>query len=244
MGGDRCGDGLIAPVQRSAKAALVACIVIVVGGAVGFWYLVLRDDAPPPPRIEATVGSVPGSIPDGIDGTWSIAAGRGDAYVGYRISELFAADTVKKEAVGRTSAIEGSMTVDGAVITSAQVTADLSRLESEQAQRDRALRDLGLETDRFPTATFTLTEPIVLPGAPVVGETVDVEAMGELELHGVTRPVTLALQAVWRGPTIEVAGTAPVRLADFAIARVSVPLVAVDDAGMLEVQLVFDAPAA
>lgn len=225
--------------QRSAKLALVACIVVVIGGAVGFWYFVLRDTAPPPPSLGAAAGTVPGSVPTSADGTWTTMTGQGDAYVGYRILELFAADTVKKEAVGRTNALVGELVIDGSTVTAATITADVTQLESDQAERDAAVRERGLETDAFPTATFTLTAPIELPGEPVVGREITVEATGDLTLHGVTKPVTVPIEAVWTGATVEVVGTVPILLADYGIERISVPLVTIDEQGSLELQLVF-----
>jgi hypothetical protein len=49
----------------------------------------------------------------------------------------------------------------------------------------------------------------------------------------------LTLDANWDGKTIEVAGTAPITLADFSIERPETPIVSVDDHGSLEVHLFF-----
>src|SRR5439155_1704235 len=86
----------------------------------------------------------------------------------------------------------------------ALVVADLTGLTSDQARRDSAIRERGLETDRFPETTFTLTAPITLPSAPVRGTSYRVTATGDLTLHGVTRSVQVALEAKWNGATIAV----------------------------------------
>jgi len=236
-------------VQRSAKLAMVACVVVIVGGGLAFWFFVLRDTAPPKASLSglggssATTAARPpgtggGSSSSSADGTWTVTQGN-EVFVGYRIQELFGGETVKKEAAGRTSAVTGSMVVQGSTIPSATVTADVTKLKSDRAQRDNAIKGQGLETDRFGTATFTLTQPIALASPPVVGERQSVQATGDLTLHGVTKQVTIPLQAEWKGDTIAVAGSTPVALADHGITPISTGFVAIDDQGELELQLVF-----
>jgi polyisoprenoid-binding protein YceI len=132
------------------------------------------------------------------------------------------------------------MEIAGGVVTSARVTADLTALTSDSARRDETQRTQGLQTDQFPEATFTLTEPIDLGEPPAPGSPVTVTATGDLTLHGVTRPVTLELQASWTGTVIDVAGGTRIVLADFAIEPPRNPFVTVDDVGEFEVQLSFE----
>ena len=59
-----------------------------------------------------------------------------------------------------------------------------------------------------------------------------------------TAPTTVTLDARWDGDTIEVAGSAPIVLADFDIEPPDVPgLAKADDAGSFEILLVFERPA-
>ena len=99
--------------------------------------------------------------------------------------------------------------------------------------------DHALETDKFPTARFTLTTPIPLPAGIKRGEAVETKATGRLLLHGVTRPVTVDLDARWDGPTIQVVGSAPITLADFHITAPNTVIADVDDHGSFEFDLVF-----
>jgi polyisoprenoid-binding protein YceI len=71
-----------------------------------------------------------------------------------------------KDAVGRTGEVTGSAQVASTTIEAAELTADMTTLESDEARRDGALRDRGIETDRFPEATFTLTEPVRARAVP------------------------------------------------------------------------------
>ena len=165
--------------------------------------------------------------------------GRTESFVGYRVQEQLA--TVgAATAVGRTSDVTGTMTIDGTTITAVDVTADLTTLQSDEANRDRQLQRQGLETATFPTATFTLTQPIELDAVPADGEVVDATATGDLTLHGVTQSVEIPLQARIDGGVITVAGMLPIQFADYDIAQPQGMIVlSVEDHGDLELQLHF-----
>lgn len=221
-------------------AVLVALLAVLAGA---FWWFVLRDDAPPeatlPDRTVPTSTDTTGAAR--ADGEWIVQPGE-EVFVGYRIEEQFAADTFNSTAVGRTGVVEGSMTVAGSGVTVVEIVADVTALESDQSRRDNFIRTRGLETDAFPQATFTLTEPIALGATPEIGEVVEAVARGELELHGVTRDVEIPVEARWNGDTIDVSGSLPIVLADYDIERISITLVTVAEDGVLEFQLTF-APA-
>lgn len=236
--------------SKTAKiVAAVVVVVILVGGA-GFWYLV-RDDAPEAANLDAidvptpsgttpgTTGSGSGSPVGGVDGTWAVLQGE-DVFVGYRVDELFAGETISKTAAGRTPAVTGQVVIADGSVTEATFTADVTKLTSDKSQRDAAIGSRGLQTERFPEATFTLTEPIQLSD-PVEGQEVSVEATGNLTLHGVTKPVTLDLTAKWTGSAITVAGSAPIAFADYGMDVIEIPgFVTTEDHGTLELQLVLE----
>lgn len=226
--------------SRTGKVVIGAVVALVVAG-VATWWFVLRDTAPPKARVDAVTANAPAGAESrsSPDGTWSVKAAD-SVFVGYRIQELFAAATVKRTAAGRTPKVMGTMSVAGRTIPSAQIAADLTGLTSDQARRDSAIRERGLETARFPDATFTLTAPITLPSTPVKGTSYRVTATGDLALHGVTRSVQVALEAKWNGSTIAVAGSTPIVLSDYGMAAIKLPgFVETDDRGTMELQLLF-----
>jgi polyisoprenoid-binding protein YceI len=161
-----------------------------------------------------------------LDGTWTVDPtigsfdyGAGDfsgSWVGYRVQEELAG-VGGAEAVGRTPDVSGTITLEGTTLTSAELVADLTTLRSDQSMRDGQLGRQGIQTDQFPTATFVLTEPIELGSLPTEGESVSVEAVGDLTIHGVTNNVTIPLVAVQAGDVIGAAGSLTFTWADYGM---------------------------
>lgn len=172
-----------------------------------------------------------------FDGTWTLVDG--DSFVGYRVREELAFLPAPTDAVGRSTAVEGSLEIDGLQIVATTVTADLTQLESDESRRDFAIHTNGLQSDTFPTAKFALTRPIVLDEQPAEGKVVDVEATGDLTLHGVTREVTIPLEARWDGGQIAVVGSLDIAFADYEITPPSLGPATVGDNGTIELQLLF-----
>lgn len=223
-------------VVRTGVVAMAVVAVLVVAAA---WWVFLRDDAPPAAAlVEREVEEAPASA---LDGRWSIQTGP-DVFAGYRIDEESA--VLHNTAVARTPDVAGHLRVAGTEIGAVSVTVDMTTLVSQDdqlpvANRDRAMRTAGLESDTFPTASFTLTEPIELGTLPDPGQAVHFDAVGELTLHGVTRPVTVPFEARWNGRVIDVTASAEVRLADYGIEQPAIQVVTVADEGTFELQLTF-----
>ncbi len=172
-----------------------------------------------------------------LAGTWVVDSG--SSFVGYRIDEELSG-VGSTTAVGRTAAVEGSLTFDGAGITGVEVTADLTQLESDDSRRDGQLRRQSLETNTYPEATFVLAEPISIPGDPADGQPVTATAIGDLTLHGVANRVSLALEGQYVDGAVVVVGSTVIALADYEIDPPSSMLVlSVADQAVMEMQLIF-----
>jgi polyisoprenoid-binding protein YceI len=241
---------------------LLAAVVVVLGAAAfAGWWFVLRDDAPPPADIDTAgealdeaAGSQAGDAPTdgsasdrGVEGTWTVdqSAGSFDdfsgTWAGYRFGEELASIGTNT-AVGRTPDVTGTMTVTGEEVSAVDVEVDLTTLDSDSDQRDGALRRRGLESDRFPTATFSLIEPVALPAglAEVEAGRGTVSSTGELTIHGVTNEVTIELEAELQGDTAVVVGSAPISLADYGIdPPTGFSVLSIADQGTFEFQLFF-----
>ena len=177
--------------------------------------------------------------PDDPTGEWVISA-EGETFVGYRVNEELA-NVGAFTAVGRTRAVTGSLAFDGAAITSVEIEADLTRLSSGDTRRDRALGSQGLETNTYPTATFSLTQPIALDAVPAEGDSIAVDAVGELTIHGVTNEVTIPLEGQRAGGYVVVVGSIEIVFADYGMDTPSAFIVvSIEDFGIMEFQLVFE----
>ena len=190
--------------------------------------------ATPAPAAESS-----GTAGGELAGTWQLVSG-GDSFVGYRVQEELAT-LGAKTAVGRTSAITASLEFDGATINAVAVEADLTQLESDDSRRDRTLRRQGIETGSFPTASFALTEPIVLDAPPEDGVPIATTAVGELTLHGVTRTVHVALEGQLTNGLVVVIGSTEIEFADYEVDTPSAAIVlSIEDRGVMEFQLIFE----
>ncbi len=255
--------------RRRLWIVLGASAALIVVAAVSIWWFLLRSDAPeavslegalasvassttstPPPETTApspasTLAADPpqttttiGDDPPPIEGAWTLA-GDGRSFAGYRVREELAGIGFF-EAVGRSSEVSGSLTIEGGQVTAVDVLVDMTALRSDDSRRDGAIRRQALETDTFPEASFSLTEPITLPAGAAAGDAFAVEGVGELELHGVTRTVTLPLEAQLAEGSVVVVGSLPILFADYGITPPSAAIVlSVEDNGVMEFQLVF-----
>jgi polyisoprenoid-binding protein YceI len=182
--------------------------------------------------------AAPATTTDGsVAGTWTVAA---DSVAGYRVREQLANLPAESDAVGRTSQITGSITLETSgtttTLTAGTLTVDTTSIASDKSQRDNRMRDEGLQTDRFTTATFTLTKPVEIPAAALAGTASDVTLTGDLTLHGVTRSVQIPAQAQLVDGTIQVVGSLGFPLSDYSITAPNIGgfIVSIADTGTLE----------
>jgi polyisoprenoid-binding protein YceI len=225
----------------------VVALLALVGGP-WVYINVIRDDAPDRLTLDdattttvagagdVTTTTVDGTTPEavGIDGTWTITSG---SQAGYRVKEvLFGQDA---EAVGRTPDVTGTLTITGTTVTSTDVVVDMTTVASSESRRDGQFQGRIMDTATYPTATFSLTEPVELGAVPADGEVVTHRVTGDLTLRGVTRSVTFDLSARRNGATIEANATIAVSFDDFEIPDASGGPASVGRDGELELLLIF-----
>ena len=143
------------------------------------------------------------------------------------------------EAVGATNAIVGSILFgqDGMPLACSRFDVDLRTLRSDEARRDNYLYNNTLETQRYPLATFVLTEVEGLDGPLTDGEETTFTLIGNLTIHGVTRLVAWEAAATLDGETIEGSAATTFDMPDFEIEPPVVgPVVSLDETVKLEVE--------
>jgi polyisoprenoid-binding protein YceI len=225
--------------KRWLGIGIAAAALFMVGAPYAYIHFI-QGKAPAPlslssPSVTPVASASSSAQPSGsTDGTWKVA---GDSIVGYRIKEvLFGQSNV---AVGRTSDITGSLTVEGTTISSGTFTVDMTTVASDESRRDGQFNGRIMETGSFPTATFTLTDPIDLGSIPDQGVEKTFQAKGNLTLHGVTRSVTFTVKGRYDSSSFQVVGSIPVTFADYNISNPSFGAVTTEDHGLLEFSLNF-----
>ncbi len=246
--------------SRTMKVGLVAVIAIAaLGGA--FWYFILRDDSPPPVSLDSALDTIATSTPAatsttgtgdpaptattaaepaaGVEGDWAVDTSQ-ETFVGYRVEEELA-QIGATTAVGRTPNVTGAISItDDAVAAGAQIVADMTTLQSDSGLRDGQLRNQGIQFGQFPTATFTLTEALQLPDGLEDGERVSATLVGDFELHGVTQPVQIPVEAQLSNGFLVVVGSIVIEFADYDIdAPQAARVLSIEDNGIMEFQLFF-----
>jgi polyisoprenoid-binding protein YceI len=120
-----------------------------------------------------------------------------------------------------------------------RLDADLSTMTSDEPRRDDHMRTMGIESDRFPTASFASTADLVV--RPEAGSaSARALVRGELTLHGVTRTVDVPVQARYDGSRIEVVGSLSFPWELFEMPQPNLSYVTVEADPTMEFQLFFD----
>ena len=221
---------------RWLVAAVVVVVVLAVGGPFVYIHFI-EGPAPAPLKLSNSPGTTTAGGP--VAGSWKVGSG---SQAGYRVQEVLVGQP--NTAVGRTSAVTGSMVITATTVSSASFSVDLTSVHSDQSERDVQFQGRIMDTAMYPTATFALSDPIALGAAPVAGKTVKAEATGDLDMHGVSRSVTFSVTARYTGSTIEVSGSIPVLFSNWDIANPSFGPVTTQSSGTVEFLLDFTRNAA
>ena len=182
---------------RWIAAAVAAIVVLVVLGAWAFIKF-----GPTAPRLALPAG--PATAPTGpLDGSWVVADG---SIAGFRVRE--SALGMSNDAVGRTSAVTGTVVISGSRVISAVVRVDLAAITVEGKPQPQVAS--SLRTGQYPDATFTLIAPVTPSPSFAAGATVSFTATGQLAMNGTTHQATVSLSVRRDGASLQVAGSIPV----------------------------------
>jgi polyisoprenoid-binding protein YceI len=186
-----------------------------------------------------TTSSASTAAAGSLTGNWQIATG---SLAGYRVREKLAFLPAQSDAVGRTSQITGSAVFgqhgDALTISKASFTVNVLSLKSDRSMRDEKIRQIGLESERYPTAVFVLSSPLALSRKAIEGKIGHVSATGTFQIHGVTKSETLPLEVSLAGSTFEAAGSLTFPWSEFGMTAPSVGgFVNVTDKATLEFDL-------
>jgi polyisoprenoid-binding protein YceI len=195
------------PRRRWLRWIAVAAAAIVVLIVLGAWAFIKFQPSPAPlalPSGSASAAAGP------FDGTWDVSAG---SVAGFRVPET--ALGLSTDAVGRTSAVTGTVVISGGQVTTAAVRVDLAAITVSGKTPPQFTN--SLRTGQYPNATFTLAAPVTLSSAFAAGAAASFTATGRLAMNGTTHQVTVRLSARRDGTILRVAGSFPVTFSAWQI---------------------------
>ena len=200
----------------------------------------------PEPDPGPDPGSDPASPTGGAaDGTWIVDDEFGEfdfdtasgSFAGFRVDEELTIGEVT--AVGRTGGVTGSLTIDDGTLVAAEITVDMTTIESNDFRRENAIRG-AVRASVYPTAAFVLTEPVQLDvEALESGAEHEVDAVGDLTVNGTTNQVSFHLHPTIVEPGLGlIVGHTEIFWSDFGVTAPRAPIVvSVEDHGIVEFQL-------
>jgi polyisoprenoid-binding protein YceI len=209
---------------RGAVLAVGGSLVVL--GVIAFalvYFLLFPTSSPKPFSLTSAAAATPIRSGTKLSGRWTIGSG---SLAGYRVREKLGFLPAQSDAVGRTSAITGETTVaesNGAVtVSAASFTVAVNKLKSDRSMRDQRIHTIGLESDKYPTATFKLSTPLVLPASALTGHVAHVSAIGVFNIHGTSKRETVPLQISLSSSAIQAVGSLTFPWSEFNMTAPSV----------------------
>ncbi len=150
----------------------------------------------------------------------------GESKLQYEVGEVFLnQDNRFNVAIGVTTQINGEISVNLAEPSKSRlgpVTADISQFTSDNNRRDNALRDRFIESRRYPTVTFTVSEIKGLPDSYQPGQQVQLQIIGDLTIRETTRPVTFEALVKMDANTLTGEATTTILMSDFGFGPIDI----------------------
>lgn len=148
--------------------------------------------------------------------------------VRYRIREQLARVDLPSDAIGRTGQITGGIGVgaNGQIIPAeSKFVVNVAMLASDRSMRDNYVRRRVLETDQFPTVEFSPTSVRGLPKKLPISGAHTFDMIGNLTVHGVTKPTTWHVTAESKNGQVTGTASTLFTFGDFSLDQPHVPIV-------------------
>jgi len=215
--------------KRLALLAVGAGVTLIVVAFLLVYFVVFPTSSPKPFKLatstaaaaEGTGSASTSTVSAG--GRWSIVAG---SQAGYRVREKLAFLPAQSDAVGRTSSITGAAALteskDTLAIAAASFDVAVNTLKSDRSMRDEKIHEIGLESNRYPTATFALSVPVTLAKRALTGHVTRASVTGVFTIHGTSKRETFPVEFSLSGSTLEAAGSLTFPWSEFGMTAPSV----------------------
>ncbi len=229
----------VAVLAMGGSVALIVVVFLVV------YLVVFPTSSPKPFKLATSTRASTGSTSSAststasAGGRWSVGSG---SKAGYRVREKLGFLPAQSDAVGRTSSITGAAVLTESkgtiTITAASFDVAVNTLKSDRSMRDEKIHEIGLESSRYPKATFVLSTPVTLTKNAVSGHVARVSVTGVFTIHGTSRREILPVEFSLAGSTLEAAGSLTFPWSEFGMTAPSVAgFVNVTDKATMEFDL-------
>jgi polyisoprenoid-binding protein YceI len=215
--------------KRLALLAVGGGVTLIVGAFLLVYFVVFPTSSPKPFRLAVSTAASTGSTSSASTSTvsagghWSVVTG---SEAGYRVREKLAFLPAQSDAVGRTSSVTGAATLTESkgtiTITAASFDVAVNTLKSDRSMRDEKIHEIGLESSRYPMATFVLSAPVVLSKSAATGHVTRAAVTGVFNIHGTSKRETLPVEFTLAGSALEVAGSLTFPWSEFGMTAPSV----------------------
>jgi polyisoprenoid-binding protein YceI len=205
-----------------------------------------QNDSAQAAPADSSAASVPADAPAEPEGT-TFALVPAESEARFIVNEIL--NGQPKTVVGATNAVEGTITADYAnppAVTLSAIRVDLSTLVTDNSFRNRAVRDMILETGNpaYQYAEFVMMGVSGLPDSVTLGQPFDFQITGNLTIHGVTREVTFDATVTPVSETrLEGVASYSTLYSDFDVFILRLPpqVASVEDQVILELEFVAEA---
>lgn len=193
--------------------------------------------APAAPQSAAQPTTAAAVAPAGDTQLYRIDAAQSEVH--YEVNETFLQNNRIGTAIGRTKGVAGDILINLAEPARSQIgdiVIDISQFTSDESRRDNFIRNNGLESARYPQATFKTTSIAGLPARVNVGDEISFTLSGDLTVKQTTKPATWQVKLKLTDQGISGSASTQVKMSDFGVGPLKLPILQTED----DVKLVFD----
>ena len=173
-----------------------------------------------------------------IDGEWHVTHQRADSNttsVGFTFFEILPSD--RRETSGSTQSVEGWATIEQGSVQAGEIVVDMTDVSTDNERRDINVRNKIFHTNEYPTATFSITEPVDVSEVPGDGTPGKVTLAGEMEIRGETRPLSHEFDILRDGDRVIVSGDVDINRNEYGVESPEFVAAKIDDTGQLNIRL-------
>lgn len=221
--------------QRIVPLFAAALAALVLAGCGG------RAPAPAASPAPAATTPAPAPAPSGAAVTGHFVVVGDQSNAEFHAREKFVDRDLPNDAIGKTNAIKGEVTLDAKGATASSFSVDLSKLSSDKDRRDSYIKRNTLAVSTYPNAEFTIK-----PGAGAIvladGQSAQFTLPGTFKVHGITKDVVWNITATKQGDSMLWNGTLDLKLSDYGMKAPDLAnLLKVEDAMRLVVSVALKA---